>query len=307
MFPRVTGTATGITHAPWQCKAFLFISTHGRENKTNVKQTGVTFYCQSPENRVFHSAMGKITVFANQKGGVGKTTTAVNLGAYLAEAGKRVLLVDFDPQSNTTSSVGAKRDVPGIYEVIMGKVTPESVVQACTVPNLFIIPSTIDLTGATVELVDQKDREYFLKKSLAPLSPSYDYIFIDCPPSLGLLTLNGLVAADDVIIPLQCEYFALEGLSLLLKTVNRVQKALNPDLKIGGILFTMYDTRTRLAHDIVQEVTDYFKEKVFRTIIPRNVRLSEAPSFAKPISQYDPECLGARSYQKLAEEVLLNV
>lgn len=250
--------------------------------------------------------MGKIIVFANQKGGVGKTTTAVNLGAYIAAAGKRVLLVDFDPQSNTTSSVGGKRDVPGIYEVIMGKVTPASAVQACSVPNLSIIPSTIDLTGATVELVDQKDREYFLKNSLALLLPSFDYIFIDCPPSLGLLTLNGLVAADEVIIPLQCEYFALEGLSLLLKTVNRVQKALNPDLKIGGILFTMYDQRTRLAHDIVQEVTDYFKEKVFRTIIPRNVRLSEAPSFAKPISQYDPECLGARSYQKLAEEVLLN-
>jgi chromosome partitioning protein len=251
--------------------------------------------------------MGKIIVFANQKGGVGKTTTAVNLGAYLATAGKRVLLVDFDPQSNTTSSVGGKRDVPGIYEAIMGKVSPASAVQPCSVPNLSILPSSTDLTGATVELVDQKDREYFLKKALAPLASSFDYIFIDCPPSLGLLTLNGLVAADEVIIPLQCEYFALEGLSLLLKTVNRVQKVLNPELKIGGILFTMYDTRTRLAHDIVQEVTDYFKEKVFRTIIPRNVRLSEAPSFAKPISQYDPECLGARSYQKLAEEVLLNV
>jgi chromosome partitioning protein len=251
--------------------------------------------------------MGKIIVFANQKGGVGKTTTAVNLGAYLAAAGKQVLLVDFDPQSNTTSSLGAKRDVPGIYEALMGKVTAEAAVQATSVANLSIIPSTIDLTGATVELVDQKDREYFLKNALAPLALRFDYIFIDCPPSLGLLTLNGLVAADDVIIPLQCEYFALEGLSLLLKTVNRVQKALNPQLKIGGILFTMYDQRTRLAHDVVQEVTDYFKEKVFRTIIPRNVRLSEAPSFAKPISQYDPECLGARSYQKLAEEVLLNV
>ncbi len=252
-------------------------------------------------------AMGKIVVFANQKGGVGKTTTAVNLGAYLAEAGKRVLLVDFDPQSNTTSSVGAKKDQPGIYELIMGKVSSDAAVQTCTVPNLSIIASSIDLTGASVELVDQEEREYFLKKSLLPLAGSYDYIFIDCPPSLGLLTLNGLVAADFVIIPLQCEYFALEGLSLLLKTVNRVQKMLNKELKIGGILFTMYDSRTRLAHDVVQEVTGYFKEKVFRTIIPRNVRLSEAPSFAKPINQYDPECIGARSYQKLAEEVLLNV
>ena len=251
--------------------------------------------------------MGKIVVFANQKGGVGKTTTAVNLGAYVAEAGKRVLLVDFDPQSNTTSSVGAKKDQPGIYELIMGKAAARAAIQACTVPNLFIIASSIDLTGASVELVDQNEREYFLKKSLLPLAADYDYVLVDCPPSLGLLTLNGLVAADFVIIPLQCEYFALEGLSLLLKTVNRVQKVLNKELKIGGILFTMYDSRTRLAHDVVQEVTGYFKEKVFRTIIPRNVRLSEAPSFAKPINQYDPECIGARSYKKLAEEVLLHV
>jgi chromosome partitioning protein len=251
--------------------------------------------------------MAKTIVFANQKGGVGKTTTAVNLGAYMAEAGKRVLLVDFDPQSNTTSSVGAKRDKQGIYEVIMGKVDARAAVQACSVPHLSIIPSTIDLTGATVELVDQPEREYFLKKALAPLVDDFDYIFIDCPPSLGLLTLNGLVAADFVIIPLQCEYFALEGLSLLMKTVNRVQKVLNTELKIGGILFTMYDVRTRLAHDIVQEVTGYFKDKVFRTIIPRNVRLGEAPSFAKPINLYDPDCIGARSYQRLAEEVISNV
>ena len=251
--------------------------------------------------------MGKIIVFANQKGGVGKTTTAVNLGAYLAEAGKRVLLIDFDPQSNTSSSLGAHRDRPGVYDLIMGKVDFSSAVQETPVPNLSIVASSIDLTGATVELVDQQGREYFLKRSLAPIADRYDYIFVDCPPSLGLLTLNGLVAADSVIIPLQCEYFALEGLSLLLQTVTRVQKGLNRELKIGGILFTMYDVRTRLAHEIVQEVTGYFKEKVFRTIIPRNVRLSEAPSFAKPINQYDRECIGARSYQKLAEEVLANV
>ncbi len=251
--------------------------------------------------------MGKIIVFANQKGGVGKTTTAVNLGAYLAEAGKRVLLVDFDPQSNSSSSVGARKDAPGIYDVIVGKVAPEQAIQQCGVANLSIIPSTIDLTGATVELVNEEKREYALRKAILPLAPRFDYIFIDCPPSLDLLTVNGLVAADSVIIPLQCEYFALEGLSKLLKTVNTVQKSLNSGLKIGGILFTMYDSRTRLAHDVVQEVTGYFKEKVFRTIIPRNVRLSEAPSYAKPISQYDPECIGARSYQKLAEEVLSNV
>jgi chromosome partitioning protein len=251
--------------------------------------------------------MSKIVAFANQKGGVGKTTTAVNLGAYLAESGKRVLLVDFDPQSNTTSSVGADKNLPGVYDVITGKTDPGSAIQPSSVPGLSIIPSNINLTGATVELIDQEGREFFLKKSLKKIRNGFDYIFIDSPPSLGILTLNGLVAADFVIIPLQCEYFALEGLSLLLQTIKQVQKSLNPELRIGGILFTMYDMRTRLAHEIVQEVTGYFKEKVFHTIIPRNVRLSEAPSFAKPINQYDPECIGAKSYQKLAQEVLVNV
>jgi chromosome partitioning protein len=248
--------------------------------------------------------MGKSVVFANQKGGVGKTTTAVNLGAYLAEAGRKVLLVDFDPQANTTSGFGADGSKAGIYELLMGKAEARRVVQDTSVAGLQIIPSSIHLTGATVELVDAQGREFLLKKALADLKPSYDYLFIDCPPSLGLLTLNGLTAADSVIIPLQCEYYAMEGLSMLLQTIRRVQAGPNPGLKIGGILFTMYDTRTRLAHEVVKEVSGYFKEKVFRTIIPRNVRLSEAPSFGKPISQYDPECIGARSYQKLAEEVL---
>jgi chromosome partitioning protein len=250
--------------------------------------------------------MAKVLVFANQKGGVGKTTTAVNLGAYIAEAGKRVLLVDFDPQSNTSSAVGANRDLPGIYEVITGKLDAASAVQQTAVAGLSIIASSINLTGATVELVDQADREFFLKRVLERVSGRFDFVFIDCPPSLGILTLNGLAAADSVIIPLQCEYLALEGLSLLLQTINRVQKGVNPRLQVGGILFTMYDSRTRLAQEVVQEVTGYFKEKVFRTIIPRNVRLGEAPSFAKPISRYDPECIGAKSYQRLAEEVLAN-
>jgi chromosome partitioning protein len=251
--------------------------------------------------------MAKTVSFANQKGGVGKTTTTVNLGAYLAEAGKTVLLIDFDPQSNTTSSLGVPKGLPGIYEVITGSVAAAEAVHSTAVTGLSIIPSSINLTGANVELVDQEDRDHFLKKSISSLGGRFDYIFIDCPPSLGILTVNALVASDSVIIPLQCEYFALEGLTLLLQTINLIQKGLNPDLKVGGILFTMYDSRTRLAHEVVQEVTGYFKEKVFRTIIPRNVRLGEAPSFAKPINLYDPDCLGALSYRKLAEEVLTHV
>jgi len=251
--------------------------------------------------------LGKIFVVANQKGGVGKTTTAVNLGAYLAEKGKQVLLVDFDPQANLSSAVGADTSRPGVYELITGQAEFEGVLQSTTVDGLVIMPSSINLTGATVELIDHDRREYFLKEALSQAQARFDFVFIDCPPSLGVLTLNGLVAAKYVLIPLQCEYFALEGLALLLKTISQVQKSLNPQLEIGGILFTMYDRRTRLAHEVVQEVTGYFKDRVFRTIIPRNVRISEAPSFSKPISQYDRECIGAKSYQSLAEEVLAHV
>ena len=248
-----------------------------------------------------------IFVVANQKGGVGKTTTAVNLGAYLAEAGKRVLLVDFDPQGNLSSSVGADTERPGSYELISDQASFDEVLQRTSVDGLQIIPSSINLTGATVELVDRDRREYFLRGALEDGQRAFDYVFIDCPPSLGVLTLNGLVAAEFVLIPLQCEYFALEGLTLLLRTIGQVQKSLNPDLRIGGILFTMYDRRTRLAHEVVEEVTGYFKDRVFRTIIPRNVRISEAPSHSRPINQYDPECIGAKSYQSLAKEVMTGV
>lgn len=256
---------------------------------------------------LYSAPMGKTIVFANQKGGVGKTTTAANLGAYLAELGKKVLLVDFDPQGNLSSSVGIKNAQEGIYEAISGKTSLKKVIRKTAVANLFIASSSINLTGANIELVDKEDRAFFLKKTLAPVKNEYDFIFIDCPPSLGILTLNGLAAADSVIIPLQCEYFALEGLSLLLETVKRMQAKINPGLQIGGILFTMYDSRTRLANDVVKEVCGYFGKKVFKTIIPRNVRLSEAPSHSVPINLYDPNCAGARSYKKLAEEVLERV
>ncbi len=247
---------------------------------------------------------GKIIAYANQKGGVGKTTSAVNIGAYVAESGKQVLLVDFDPQGNLSSSVGADKEKPGSYHVLNGSVPLDEAIQETSVRNLHVIPSTIDLSGANIELTNEKSREYFLKRAFAGSERDFDYIFIDCPPSLGLLTLNALTAAHQVYIPMQCEYFALEGLSLLLQSIRRVQKLLNPDLRMGGIFFTMYDSRTRLANEVVQEVAGYFKDKVFKTIIPRNVRLSEAPSHGVPISQYDTTCIGAKSYQKLAREVI---
>ncbi len=248
--------------------------------------------------------MGKTYVFVNQKGGVGKTTSAINIGAYLALDGKKTLLVDFDSQGNMTSGVGVDREKPTVYDLLAGTVKIDKVIRESPVPGLSVIPASIDLSGAAIELVDQKEREFYLRRALEPVKNKFDFILIDCPPSLGILTLNGLAAADEVLIPLQCEYFALEGLTLLLQTVKRVQKSLNPNLGIGGIFFTMYDSRTRLAQDVVQQVTSYFKDRVFRTIIPRNVRLSEAPSHGLPICKYDALCVGARSYEKLAKEVL---
>ncbi len=253
--------------------------------------------------------MGKTYVFVNQKGGVGKTTSAINIGAYLAVAGKKVLLVDFDSQGNMSSGVGVSKKKPTIYELMFAKYIPlectaDDAIKHSALKNLDVISASVDLSGAAIELVEQKRREYFLKDSLAPVKDKYDYILIDCPPSLGLLTLNGLAAADAVLVPMQCEYFALEGITLLLKTVKQVQERINPNLVIGGIFFTMYDSRTRLAQDVVMQVKSYFKELVFNTIIPRNVRLSEAPSHGEPICLYDPNCVGAKSYQKLAEEVI---
>ena len=248
--------------------------------------------------------MGKVYVFVNQKGGVGKTTSAINIGAYIALAGKKVLLVDFDSQGNMSSGIGVNKDKPTVYELMAGNASPAEAIKHSAVKNLDVITASIDLSGAAIELVDQKDREFFLKNALDPIRKDYDFILIDCPPSLGILTLNGLAAADAVLVPMQCEYFALEGITLLLQTVKKVQKSINKNLVIGGIFFTMYDSRTRLAQDVVMQVKSYFKDVVFNTIIPRNIRLSEAPSHGEPICLYDPSCVGAKSYQKLAEEVI---
>ena len=248
--------------------------------------------------------MAKVYVFVNQKGGVGKTTSVVNIGAFLAEAGKKVLLVDFDSQGNMSSGVGLSKEKPTVYELIAGISSIQQAMKKTPVENLWAIAASIDLSGAAIELVDKEGREFFLKKALEPVRSEFDYILIDCPPSLGILTLNGLAAADEILIPMQCEYFALEGVSLLLHTVTRVQQSINPKLVIGGVFFTMFDSRTRLAQDVVRQVKAYFKDAVFSTIIPRNVRLSEAPSHGLPINLYDPNCLGAKSYKKLAEEVI---
>lgn len=248
--------------------------------------------------------MAKCIVFVNQKGGVGKTTSTINIGAYIALAGKKVLLVDFDSQGNMSSGIGVSKNKPTVYELLAGQVSAADCVKKTSLENLDAVSASIDLSGVSIELADQDNREFYLKSALEPFQSVYDYILIDCPPSLGILTLNGLVAADSVLVPMQCEYFALEGITLLLQIVQKVQKSINQNLKIGGIFFTMYDSRTRLAQDVVMQVKSYFKELVFNTIIPRNIRLSEAPSHGLPICKYDPNCVGARSYAKLAEEVI---
>lgn len=252
--------------------------------------------------------VSKIISIANQKGGVGKTTTAVNLSACLAYIGKRVLLIDIDPQGNATSGVGVeKADVEHcIYNVLIDEIDIEQVILPTQVENLEVIPATIQLAGAEVELVSLISRELRLKKSLESVKDRYDYILIDCPPSLGLLTLNSLTASDTVVIPVQCEYYALEGLGQLLNTIRLVQKHLNPDLMIEGVLLTMFDARTNLGIQVIEEVKKYFQDKVFRTIIPRNVRLSEAPSHGQPIILYDPRSRGAEVYLELAKEVVRN-
>ncbi|MCP1995672.1 ParA family protein [Flavobacterium sp. HSC-61S13] len=250
--------------------------------------------------------MGKIIAIANQKGGVGKTTTSVNLAASLGALEKRVLLIDADPQANATSGLGVDVETIeiGTYQLLEHSNTPEEAIISCSAPNVSLIPAHIDLVAIEIELVDKEKREYMLKQSLASIKDQYDYIIIDCAPSLGLLTLNALTAADSVVIPIQCEYFALEGLGKLLNTIKSVQKIHNPDLDIEGLLLTMYDSRLRLSNQVVEEVQKHFNNMVFKTIIQRNVKLSEAPSFGESIINYDATSKGATNYLSLAEEII---
>ena len=250
--------------------------------------------------------MGKIISVANQKGGVGKTTTAINLSAALAEKGKKVLVIDIDPQGNTTSGFGVEKNEEEytIYELLLDDCSINDAVHREVIPNVDLIPSNVNLAAAGIELIGVDRKEYILRDALDYVRSDYDYIMMDCPPSLNLLTVNAMTASDTVLVPIQCEYYALEGLSQLIHTINLVKERLNEDLDIEGIVFTMYDSRTNLSQQVVENVKNHVEQKIYNTIIPRNIRLAEAPSYGQPIIQYDGRSAGAEAYRKLAEEVI---
>ncbi len=252
--------------------------------------------------------MGKIISVANQKGGVGKTTTTINLSAALAEKGKKILIIDIDPQGNTSSGFGIDKNQRDntVYELILGYSTINEAIIHDVIPNLDIIPSNVNLAGAEIELIDKAHKEAILKMELDFVQEDYDFIIIDCPPSLNVLTVNAMVASDAVLVPIQCEFYALEGLSQLIHTINLVRERLNQKLNIEGIVFTMYDARTNLSQQVVENVKEHVTQKIYNTMIPRNVRLAEAPSYGEPITVYDPKSVGAESYRALAEEFLEN-
>ena len=250
--------------------------------------------------------MGKVITVCNQKGGVGKTTSAINIAVYLAASGKKVMLIDLDPQANATSGIGLNKHsiIKSTYHVLLEELDIKDILQPANIPNLVVAPSNLDLTGAEVELVGALGREYRLKRALDKVRSEYDFIIIDSPPSLGLLTINGLCAADSVLIPVQCEYYALEGLTQLNNTIRLVRDNINQSLAIEGVLLTMADFRTNLTKEVIQEARNHFQNKVYRTVIPRNIRLTEAPSFGKPILLYDKDSLGAQKYAELCREIL---
>lgn len=258
------------------------------------------------DDKRWRNKMGKIIAIANQKGGVGKTTTSINLSACIAAKGKKVLVIDIDPQGNTTSGYGIEKNEleNTIYELILGDCSIEDCILKEVFPNISILPSNVNLAAAEIELIGVEKKEYILKNEVDWVKDKYDFIIIDCPPSLSLLTVNAMTTADSVLVPIQCEYYALEGLSQLIHTVNLVKERLNPELDMDGVVFTMYDSRTNLSAQVVDNVKSHLNQNVYKTLIPRNIRLAEAPSYGKPINMYDPKSAGAESYMSLAEEVI---